>query len=82
VLLFNNGYHTIHHQSPGLHWSETRAAQKTIEHLIDPSLNERSFWWFIVRVYLLAPFHSSFGTVSMRARRAARTMQAVETGGK
>jgi beta-carotene hydroxylase len=80
VLLFNNGYHTIHHQSPGLHWSETAAAQKKIQHLIDPSLNERSFWWYIVRVYLLAPFHSSFGTVSMRAKRVARAVQAAGAG--
>jgi beta-carotene hydroxylase len=68
-LLFNNGYHTIHHLAPGIHWSETPAAQKKIEHLIDPSLNERSFWWYIVRVYILAPFHSNFGTVSQRLKR-------------
>ncbi len=67
--LFNNGYHTIHHESPGIHWSETPAAQKEIQHLIDPSLNERSFWWYILRVYLLAPFHSRFGTVSKRLER-------------
>jgi fatty acid desaturase len=69
VVLFNNGYHTIHHKSPGLHWSQTPAAQREIAHLIDPSLNERSFWWYILRVYFLAPFHSRFGTVSMRLRR-------------
>lgn len=69
VMLFNNGYHTVHHEAPGIHWSETPAAQKKIEHLIAPSLNERSFWWYIVRVYLLAPFHSRFGTVSMRLQR-------------
>ncbi len=27
LMLFNNGYHTIHHQAPGIHWSETPAAQ-------------------------------------------------------
>jgi beta-carotene hydroxylase len=69
LALFNNGYHTIHHESPGIHWSETPAAQKKIQNLIDPSLNERSFWWYILRVYLLAPFHSRFGTVSMRLER-------------
>jgi len=69
TALFNNGYHTIHHNAPGLHWSETPAAQKKIDHLIDPSLNERSFCWYIVRVYLLAPFHAGFGTVSKRLER-------------
>ena len=68
-LLFNNGYHTIHHQNPGMHWSATPAAQKKIAHLIDPALNERSFWWYIVRVYLLAPFDSRLGTVSKRRER-------------
>lgn len=67
--LFNNGYHTIHHKSPGIHWSNTPAAHRKIQHLIDPSLNERSFWWYILRVYLLAPFHSSFRSVSMRLQR-------------
>jgi fatty acid desaturase len=67
--LFNNGYHTIHHQSPGIHWSETPAAQRKIERLIDPSLNERSFWWYLLRVYVLAPFHSRFHSVSKRLER-------------
>jgi len=69
LALFNNGYHTIHHLSPGIHWSETPAAQRKIEGLIDPSLNERSFWWYVVRVYLLAPFHSPFRSVSKRLER-------------
>jgi beta-carotene hydroxylase len=69
LALFNNGYHTVHHQSPGIHWSQTPEAQRKIQQLIDPSLNERSFWWYILRVYLLAPFHPRFGTVSKRLAR-------------
>ena len=67
--LFNNGYHTVHHKSPGIHWSKTPAAQKEILGLIDPSLNERSFWWYVTRVYLLAPFRPRLGSVSMRLQR-------------
>jgi beta-carotene hydroxylase len=78
-LLFNNGYHTIHHQNPGMHWSETPAAQKKIEHFIDPALNERSFWWYIVRVYLLAPFDSRFGTVSKRRERIENAARVVRS---
>jgi beta-carotene hydroxylase len=83
LALFNNGYHTIHHQSPGIHWSETPAAQRQIEVLIDPSLNERSFWWYLLRVYLLAPFNSHFGSVSKRLERihaqaAGESVTAVE----
>src|SRR5580658_8960452 len=63
LALFNNGYHTIHHKAPGIHWSRTPAAQAGILHLIDPALNERSFWWYVTRVYLLAPFHPRFGSV-------------------
>jgi fatty acid desaturase len=69
LALFNNGYHTIHHLSPGIHWSETPAAQRRIEGLIDPSLNERSFWWYVVRVYLLAPIYSPFRSASKRLER-------------
>jgi fatty acid desaturase len=78
LMLFNNGYHTIHHQAPGIHWSETPEAQHGIENCIDPSLNERSFWWYMLRVYLLAPFHRGFGTVSMRLQR----IQAQPSAGK
>lgn len=69
LMLFNNGYHTIHHKSPGLHWSGTPQAQEKILHLIDPSLNERSFWWYVLRVYVLAPFHPRFRSVSKRLAR-------------
>jgi fatty acid desaturase len=69
LALFNNGFHTIHHKAPGIHWSKTPAAQKEIEHLIDPSLNERSFWWYMLRVYLLAPVFPRFGSVSLREQR-------------
>jgi fatty acid desaturase len=71
LMLFNNGYHTIHHKAPGIHWSETPAAQKKIQSFIDPSLNERSFWWYVVRVYLLAPFYPRFGSASKRLQRQA-----------
>jgi fatty acid desaturase len=73
LALFNNGYHTVHHKSPGIHWSKTPAAQREILSLIEPSLNERSFWWYIARVYLLAPFHSGFASVSMRQARIRAT---------
>ncbi len=39
-LVFNNGYHTAHHESAGLHWSKLPAAHAKIAHLIDPALNQ------------------------------------------
>lgn len=69
VLLFNNGYHTIHHKRANLHWSLTPAEHKKIEASIDPVLNEKSFWRFIVRTYFLALFVPRLGTVSKRLKR-------------
>ncbi len=68
-LLFNNGYHTIHHHKAGLHWSTVPEAHKEIEHNIDHVLLERSFWWFILRSYFLSIFIPKFRTNSMRLNR-------------
>lgn len=69
VLLFNNGYHTIHHKRANLHWSLTPAEHHKIENMIDPALNEKSFWRFIVRTYFAAIFVPRLGTVSKRLQR-------------
>ncbi len=68
-MLFNNGYHTIHHEVAGLHWSKVPVEHKKIEHLIEPSLLERSFWWFIFRNYFLGLFSRRLITNSMRLER-------------
>jgi len=61
-LFFNNGYHTAHHEHPGLHWSALPAAHAQIADQIDPRLNERSLCWFLVRQYFLAPLFPNLGT--------------------
>jgi fatty acid desaturase len=68
-LLFNNGYHTIHHHKAGLHWNKAPEAHKEIEKNIDPILLERSFWWYIVKSYFLSIFIPKFKTNSMRLKR-------------
>ena len=68
-LLFNNGLHTVHHETAGLHWSQVPEEHNKIEHLIDDSLKERSFWWYIFRNYVLGLFSSRYKTDSMRLRR-------------
>ncbi len=68
-LLFNNGYHTVHHETAGLHWSKTPAEHMKMEHLIDDALLEKSFWWFIVRNYFFGLFSKRFKTNSMRLER-------------
>ena len=68
-LLFNNGYHTIHHDKAGIHWSETPKAHQQIDHLIDNSLKEKSFWWYIIRNYFLGIFVPRYKTTSQRLER-------------
>lgn len=68
-LLFNNGFHTIHHHKAGLHWSKVPEAHAEIEQNINPILLERSFWWYIVRSYIISIFIPKFRTNSMRLER-------------
>ena len=68
-FLFNNGYHTVHHMKPLAHWSELKELHSKIDDKIDPSLNEPSFGWMIIRMYFLAPFISSMGSINMRRAR-------------
>ncbi len=79
-LLFNNGYHTIHHHKAGLHWNKAAEAHKEIEHNIDPILLERSFWWYIVRSYFLSLFIPKFRTNSMRLERIRKEENARQSG--
>jgi fatty acid desaturase len=64
-LLFGNGYHTVHHEQPSLHWADAEAAHLALRPQIDPRLCERSMWWFFVRQYALSPFLPRLGTVQV-----------------
>lgn len=64
---FNNGYHTAHHEQPGLHWSKLPQAHAALADRIDSQLNEPSLAWFLSRQYLLAPLFPSFGTQQIGA---------------
>ncbi len=72
AFLFNNGYHFVHHEQPGLHWSKAPAAHAAVADKIDPVLNEQSFFWYLLRVYVLGIFVPSFRTRSMRLARIAQ----------
>ncbi len=54
-LFLNNGYHTVHHRNPGLHWSRLAEEHARIRHEIDPRLDERSILGFLLRHYIFAP---------------------------
>jgi fatty acid desaturase len=61
-LVFNNGYHTAHHESAGLHWSKLPEAHAKIAHLIHPELRQASILGFCLRSYLLGAFSERFRT--------------------
>jgi fatty acid desaturase len=61
-LLFNNGYHTAHHESPGTHWSQLPELDAKIAQHIHPDLRQRSVWWYWFKQYALAPFFPSLGS--------------------
>ncbi len=67
-IMCNNGYHTIHHNRAGLHWSVLHEAHaREVKPRIDPSLDEPSMVAYLLRTYL---FHV--------ARPASRDVAAAE----
>ena len=67
--LFNNGYHTVHHDSPGTHWSDLPEKHAEVADKIDDRLNVENFAWFMFRSYILGPFSDKFATDSLRLER-------------
>jgi fatty acid desaturase len=61
-FVFNNGYHTVHHEHPGVHWSKYPALHAEIAHEIHPALNEGTIVGYTFRVYVLGTFFSRFRT--------------------
>jgi fatty acid desaturase len=52
-LIFDNGFHTAHHEQPGLHWSRLRARHRELEGRIEPRLNESTVLGYCVRRYVI-----------------------------
>lgn len=70
-VMMNNGYHTIHHESPKTHWSLAKAEheEKIAPHL-DPRLSVNLFGYLFTN-YILGIFIPKFRTKSMRLERMA-----------
>jgi fatty acid desaturase len=79
--LFNNGYHTVHHMKPGLHWSLTPRAHAEVAHKIPQRLlveNFGTFWLrrFVADVLLRrAPCH-----MTLPAALSPDTLRVTERG--
>lgn len=55
-IMCNNGYHTIHHNRAGLHWSVLHEAHaREVVPRMDPALDEPSMLGYLLRTYLLTP---------------------------
>lgn len=51
---YNNGFHSIHHVVPGLHWSLTPAAHaEQIAPHIHPNLDQKSLAYFVFRTFFM-----------------------------
>jgi beta-carotene hydroxylase len=72
VLLFNNGYHTVHHQTPGLHWTKTPEAHAKVAHKIHPALQQKSWWGYMIWTFLIRPLVPGAGAPNLAAPRDER----------
>jgi len=69
-VMCNNGYHTIHHNRAGLHWSVLAEAHtREVVPRIDPSLQEKSMFFYLLRTYLLIPLRPPAKDVAQAERR-------------
>jgi beta-carotene hydroxylase len=50
-FVFDNGYHTVHHENPGTHWSRYRELHRARRAEIDPALNQWTPFEFVARRY-------------------------------
>jgi fatty acid desaturase len=64
-FVFENGFHTVHHERPGLHWSLCRAEHERIAANVDPRLNENSIFGYCFKTYVLAYFSRRFASVQV-----------------
>src|SRR5262249_9897211 len=61
-MLFNNGLHAAHPETPGTHWSKLPEVHAAIAPKIDPQLVHHSMWWYFFQQYALAPLFPRLGT--------------------
>lgn len=68
-MLFNNGYHTAHHNKASVHWSQLPQAHARIAAQIEPNLNQSFIIGYLFKTYVIGPFGSAYRSTSMRLMR-------------
>lgn len=71
-MMFNNGYHTVHHMKANLHWSELPAAHAKIAPQIEPHLNQGTILAYLFKTYVIAPIGLISTPASLRLIRKAK----------
>jgi fatty acid desaturase len=61
-FVFEAGYHTVHHEHPGTHWSQYPRLHAARAALIAPELNEHSIVVFCIKNYVLGLVFPRFRT--------------------
>jgi fatty acid desaturase len=61
-LVFNTGFHTVHHEHPGAHWSTLPELHARIQRHIHPELEQDNILTWCMSSYVLALFSPRFGT--------------------
>lgn len=74
-MMFNNGYHTIHHIKANLHWSQLPEAHAKIASQIEPHLNQSTIIGYLIKTYIMAPMGIISTPTSMRLSRIERSKE-------
>lgn len=73
--LLNNGIHLAHHMYPSQHWSDLPATHASIEAEINPVLNEKSYWIYLFRTYIVSLVIPKYKSKSLRVERMQAEQQ-------
>jgi fatty acid desaturase len=79
-LVFDAGYHTVHHENPSVHWSRYRELHQRRGAAIDPNLNRHSILSYCITHYLLGALRrAQVGRDALLAQRRAGSRTAWRT---